>query len=221
MSEIGEVQWSADLERYFKQAGERSQCLGILHGHAEKMYGRRRTPMELGIIVTGAVTGFLSVGSAQIFQGWELTPVALGVASLFVSILNTTASYFGWAKRQEGHRIASIQYSKEYRFLQIELSLPREERMSAHDLLKKVKDDYDRLCEVSPPLPDESIAFFKANYKSDAVSRPEEANGLTEILVHAERRLSIRSPVSHSEPALVGSVVGVDIRALAPKDVVT
>jgi hypothetical protein len=176
-----EVHWSTDLERYFKQVGERSQCLGIIHSHAEKMYGGRKTGFELPIIVMGAVTGFLSVGSAQIFNGWSFTPVVLGVASLFVSVLNTTNSYFSFAKRQEGHRIASIQYAKEYRFLQIELSLPRDERMSAHDLLKKVKDDYDRLAEVSPPLPDESIRFFKSTYKDANIAKPEEANGLTAI----------------------------------------
>jgi len=181
-----EVRWSADLEAYFKQVGERSQCLGIIHSHAEKMYGGRKTGFELPIIVMGAVTGFLSVGSAQIFDGWAFTPVVLGVASLFVSVLNTTNSYFAFAKRQEGHRIASIQYAKEYRFLQIELALPREERMSAHDLLKKVKDDYDRLAEVSPPLPDESVGFFKATYKEAGVAKPEEANGLTAIHVFAE-----------------------------------
>ena len=219
MSEIGEVRWSDDLERYFKQVGERSECLGILHGHAEKMFGTRKTPMELGIIIIGATTGFLNVGSAQIFGGWAFSPVVLGVASLFVSVLNTTASYFGWAKRQEGHRIASINYAKEYRFLQIELSLPRDERMSAHDLLKKVKDDYDRLAEVSPPLPDESIAYFKATYKSDTIAKPEEANGLTEILVHKELkiRIPIESPAPTVTPAPVPTVTRRSSSVEAPK----
>jgi hypothetical protein len=141
------------------------------------------------------LTGFLSVGSAQIFQGWAYTPVVLGVSSLFVSVLNTIGTYFGLAKRQEGHRIASIQFAKSYRFLQIELALPREERMSAHDLLKKVKDDFDRLTEVSPPLPDESLAHFKATYREANISKPEEANGLTSIHVFVDKMTPISSPV--------------------------
>lgn len=178
-----DVRWSSELEDYFKKAGERSQCYGVLHGHAEKMYEKRRTCLELPIIVLSAVTGFLSVGSARIFDGWAFSPIVLGVASLVVSILNTTGSYFGFAKRQEGHRIASIHYSKEYRFLLVELSLPREERMTAHDLLKKVKDDYDRLAEVSPALPMESISFFNEKYAKYDIAKPEEANGLSEIKI--------------------------------------
>jgi hypothetical protein len=190
-----EIRWSVDLEAYFKQVGERSQCLGIIHSHAEKMFADRKTKLELPVIVLSAVTGFLSVGSAQIFQGWAYTPVVLGVSSLFVSVLNTIGTYFGWAKRQEGHRIASIQFAKAYRFLQIELSLPREERMSAHDLLKKVKDDFDRLTEVSPPLPNESIADFKAKYNDAKIAKPEEANGLTSIHVFVDKMTPISSPV--------------------------
>jgi hypothetical protein len=183
-----DVRWTSELERYFKTAGERNQCYGIMHGHAEKLYEQRKTHLELPIIVLSAVTGFLSVGSAQIFDGWAYSPIVLGVASLFVSVLNTTGSYFGFAKRQEGHRIASIHYAKAYRFLLVEMSLPREERMTAHDLLKKVKDDYDRLAEVSPPLPSESIAFFNTKYEKYSVAKPEEANGLTEIRVFEEVR---------------------------------
>jgi len=191
-----EVHWSVDLEQYFKHVGERSQCLAILHGHAERLFGDRKTKLELPVIVLSAVTGFLSVGSAQIFQGWSYTPVVLGVSSLFVSVLNTVGSYFAWSKRQEGHRIAAIQYAKSYRFLTIELSLPRDERMTAHDLLKKVKDDVDRLAEVSPPLPPESIQFFKANYREHNVARPEEANGLNEIHIFAEPQVSMAATPS-------------------------
>jgi len=180
------------LEEYFKTTGERSQCLGILHGHAEQLFGNRKTKLELPVIVLSAVTGFLSVGSVQIFQGWAYTPVVLGVSSLFVSVLNTVGSYFAWAKRQEGHRISAIQYAKCYRFLQVEMNLPRDERMSAHDLLKKVKDDVDRLAEVSPPLPAESIAFFKTTYKNSNIATPEEANGLTAIHIFVEPRPSVR-----------------------------
>jgi hypothetical protein len=66
--------------------------------------------------------------------------------------------------------------------------------MSAHDLLKKVKDDYDRLAEVSPPLPDESVAFFKATYKEQNIAKPEEANGLTEIRVFVEPSIRVQTP---------------------------
>jgi hypothetical protein len=106
------------------------------------------------------------------------------VASLFVSVLNTAGSYYGWAKRSEGHRISAIHYARLYRFISVELSLPRDERMDPANFLKYVKDQYDRLQEISPLLPPEVIADFSKKFANEKeISKPEEANGLEKITV--------------------------------------
>jgi len=108
----------------------------------------------------------------------------LGVASLFVSVLNTTGSYYGWAKRAEGHRISAIHYARLYRSVTVELSLPRDERMRPNDFLKYVRDQYDRLQEISPLLPTEVITEFQHKFANEKdISKPEEANGLEKITV--------------------------------------
>ena len=94
-------------------------------------------------------------------------------------------TYFGWAKRAEGHRISAIHYSKLYRFISVEMALPRDERMSPHDLLKYVKDQYDRLAEISPLVPTTIIHKFQRRFKKYTdISKPEEANGLEKITVY-------------------------------------
>jgi hypothetical protein len=181
------VSWSDDLELYFKQTGERANALAVIHKRGEAMYSYRRTYIDLPVIVISSLVGFLSVGSTSMFAGREMeSSVALGILSLFVSVLNTTGSYFGWAKRAEGHRISAIQYGKLFRFLSIELSLPREERMSPHDLLKLTKENYDRLQEISPLVPPELIKEFASRFKKyeDKVALPDELNGLSSIRVH-------------------------------------
>jgi hypothetical protein len=181
------VSWSDDLELYFKQTGERANALAVIHKRGEAMYSYRRTYIDLPVIVISSLVGFLSVGSTSMFAGREMeSSVALGILSLFVSVLNTTGSYFGWAKRAEGHRISAIQYGKLFRFLSIELSLPREERMSPHDLLKLTKENYDRLQEISPLVPPELIREFASRFKKyeDKVALPDELNGLSSIRVH-------------------------------------
>lgn len=201
--EFGEITWNERIEEYFASTGERANCNAWIHKRAEELYSIRRTWIDLPVIILSATTGFLSVGSASIFQGWQYSQIILGVLSLFVSVLNTTGSYFGWAKRTEGHRISSIQYAKLYRFLSIEMSLPRDQRMSPHDLLKKVRDDYDRLQEISPLVPVEVIAEFQSRFGTVPVAKPTEANGLEKIVVFEEPRdwsprqlqTSVQSPV--------------------------
>lgn len=200
MSEIGEVSWNERLEEYFCSTAEQAECLSWLHKRAEEIYSSRRTLIDLPVIVISSATGFLSVGSSTMFEGYEnLASTLLGVASLFVGVLNTAGAYFGWAKRAEGHRISSIHYAKLYRFLKIEMALPRDERMSATDLLKYTKDQYDRLQEISPMVPPQVIADFRVKFEKYAdISKPEDANGLVSVVVFQEppQSLKIRSPLS-------------------------
>jgi len=65
------------------------------------------------------------------------------------------------------------------------MSLPREERMSPHDLLKHTKDAYDRLQEISPLIPPEIVKEFKITFQKETeISKPEETNGLEKITIY-------------------------------------
>lgn len=184
-TEKKDIHWTEMLEEYFASTGEKSHCLSWCHKRAESLYANRRTWIDLPVIVISGLTGFLSAGSTTLFDDPKTSSVALGVASLFVSILNTAGSYYGWAKRSEGHRISAIHYARLYRFISVELSLPRDERMSPNDFLKYVKDQYDRLQEISPLIPPEIIREFQKKFANEKdISKPEEANGLEKITVY-------------------------------------
>jgi hypothetical protein len=179
------IHWTEMLEEYFASTGEKAHCLSWCHKKAEQLYTTRRTWIDLPVIVISGVTGFLSAGSTSMFSNPTTSSIALGVASLFVSVLNTAGSYYGWAKRAEGHRISAIHYARLYRFISVELSLPRDERMGPNDFLKYVKDQYDRLQEISPLLPTEVITEFQKKFEKETeISKPEEANGLEKITVY-------------------------------------
>ena len=180
------VSWTKKLEEHFAATGERAHCLSWGHKRAEELYSVRRTYIDLPVIVLSSVTGFCSVGQGIIFEGQDkLSSILLGVISLFVGVLNTTGSYFGWAKRTEAHRISAIHYARLYRFIKIELSLPRDERMTPQEFLKYCKDQYERLAEISPILPPVIVEDFKKKFNKyvDTVSFPEEMNGLDPIEV--------------------------------------
>ena len=201
MTEMNNVSWNESLEKYCADTGEKANCLSWVHKRAEEIFSHRRTFIDLPVIVISSLTGFLSASSPSLFQGEEkLSSILLGVASLLVSVLNTVGTYFAWAKRAEAHRLSAIQYARLYRFLAIELNLPREERMSPSDLLKYVKDSYDRLQEVSPLIPPALIAEFKSKFgKHTELAKPEELNGLDKIVIYKDSFL-IQNPLHISSP---------------------
>jgi hypothetical protein len=202
------IHWTVKLEEYFASTGEKAHCLSWVHKQSEAMYSNRRTWIDLPVIVGSGAIAFLNAGSQSMFDDARIASIALGVGSLLVGVLNTLGSYFGWAKRAEGHRISSIHYSKLYRFITVELSLPREERMNPHDFLKYVKDQYDRLQEISPMVPQSVVHDFQRKFKNETeISKPEEANGLEKITIYRradeeeQEALAMGRPLSVSTPA--------------------
>ncbi len=191
MSEdIGEVSWNPLLEKYFSDTGEKAHCLGWLHKRSEELYSRRKTFIDLPVIIGSGVIAFLNAGSSTLWSDPAVSSVALGVGSLLVGTLNTLGTYYGWAKRAEQHRISALQYARLYRFLNVEMTLPRAERMTPRELLKMTKDGIDRLAEISPLIPPNVIADFRRRFdREKEIAKPEEANGLERIVVFPESEL--------------------------------
>ena len=179
------INWNPRLELYFKEVGEKANCLSWCHKRAEELYSPKTIFIDLPCIIIGSVNGFISVGAKQIFPGDEMSSLYIGVVALFVSLLNTISSYFSWGRRAESHKMSALNYAKLYRFLSVEMSLPRQERMMATDLLKYTKSEYDRLSEISPLLPPSVVDTFKSRFnKVTDVSFPEETNGLHAVAIY-------------------------------------
>jgi len=187
MDEVEDISWNSQLERVISDEGERCLCFSWLHSNSEKKFTTLNTRISMPVIIMSTVAGSASIGSQTLFGGASYANICIGVVSLSVGVLNTIQSFFGWAKRAEAHRISAITYQKIYRFILIELALPRSERMIAGNMLKVVRDQCDRLQETSPQIPDTVINAFKAKFGETTphVKKPEITNGLDPIHVYS------------------------------------
>lgn len=187
MSEIaGDIEWTENLEGYFKSAGERCYGLAWLHKQSEARYASLRNYTDLPVIILGVLNAAASVGSGTMFDDPKWASIGVGVVALIGSIISAVSSYFKWAARAEGHRIASIQYGKLNRWISVQMRLPREERLAAIECLRYCKQEYDRLQEGSPLVPPEVVHEFQRRFGTEkyaTISKPTEANGLEAIEV--------------------------------------
>jgi hypothetical protein len=186
MEQEHSISWNSQLERILSDEGERALCFSWLHSKSEKYYSKLNTQITLPVIVLSTLAGAGSIGTQSLFNNSQAANIGIGVISLGVATLNTIAGYFAWAKRSESHRIAALTYGKVYRFILIELALPRTERISAKDMLKIVREQCDRMQETSPQIPDIIINEFKKKFADTTpdVKKPEITNGLDPIHVH-------------------------------------
>ena len=178
--------YNSHLEELIASEGEKALAFQWLHDQAEKRYTQFNTYIALPVIVLSTMSGTASIGQKELFGDTPISSVVIGLVSILVGILNTVASFFGWAKRAEGHRITSITYSKLHRYISIELSLPREQRVPAKHFLKAIREQIDRLNETSPQIPQVVITAFRTRFEPVPadISVPEICNGLHKIEVH-------------------------------------
>jgi len=181
------IEWNDAIETLIKEQGEKSLAYNWLHTRCEKKFSRSNNYIAIPCIVLSTLSGSASIASNQ-FGDSNFIALGIGALSIFVGILSTINSYFSWAKRAENHRISALNYSKLYLFISIELSLPREKRMNPRDFIKVIREQVERLGEISPPVADDIIHQFKHDFdgKYPNVSRPEVTNGLVEIKVYKQ-----------------------------------
>lgn len=195
------INWNSNLEQYFATTGEKAHCYSWLHKRAEEIYSKLTTWIDIPVIILSSINAAVSVGSQSLFGNADKSSVCVGAVALITAIMGVVNSYFSWARRAEGHRISSLNYAKLYRFLSIEMSLPRHERMNPADLLKYVRNEYDRLSEVSPLIPPKVIEMFKqrfSNEKYENIAKPEESNGLHEIVIYkseSNHKVAVATPM--------------------------
>jgi hypothetical protein len=111
-------------------------------------------------------------------------PLALGAVSVFTGILSTLLSYYKFSARAEAHRMCAQLYLKIYKKIEIELSLPIEQRLAPTQLLEEVRDKLARVGEVAPDIPEVVLTEYRKKFHDGEAKKPIIANGLDKISIY-------------------------------------
>ena len=156
-----DYEWREDQERMLKKWADKALCFKMMHERANKRYWCLNAWFNIPVIVISTITGTGNFASGSFGEGTDQTFIfALGALNIFAGILATIASYTSVAQKLEAHRFSTISWDKYARKLQIELSKSRKDRAKAKDYIKQAAEDYDRLIEMSPILPNDIIRWF-------------------------------------------------------------
>jgi hypothetical protein len=152
--------WEEEQEMILKKWADKALCFKIMHERAYKRYWCLNAWFNIPIIVISTITGTGNFASGNFLSGSEYFIFALGALNLFGGVLATIATYMGVAQKVEAHRFASISWDKFSRKIQIELAKSRKDRLKARDFIRQSTEEYDRLIEMSPMLPNDIIRWF-------------------------------------------------------------
>jgi hypothetical protein len=152
--------WKKEQENILKKWADKSLCFKMMHERAYKRFWCLNAWFNIPVIIISTITGTGNFASGSFGPNGSFIIFILGGFNLFAGILATIATYTTVAQKLESHRFSSVSWDKFGRRLQIELAKSRSDRVKAKDFIKSSAEEYDRLIEMSPILPNDIIRWF-------------------------------------------------------------
>lgn len=196
------VAWTESLELLFKKSAEHFLCLRWTHDSAQRWCATRNSWLSIPVIVLSGLAGLGSVGSEAIlpFQG---SAVLVGFISWIAGTLQTISAYYEFSRRAEAHRVAALNYEKLHRLIEFELKIDRAHRTPADQLIKQLKEEANRLNEISPQLPSHAILAFKKAFPQAEIAVPALLNGLEAVEINTTEATTPSFPLTQVQDSRV------------------
>ena len=180
--------WTPDHENILVEWADKAMCYRWLHTRANAMYSTLNAWYTVPVIIISTLTGTANFAQDRVpinYQGFFV--MFVGAFNILAGIISTIQQFLKITQLNESHRVSSIAWDKFYRNIKIELAKHPNERMHAVQMIKMSKEEYDRLMETSPNIPEEIVALFKTSFgKSenyDEIIKPE----ICDVLISTEK----------------------------------
>lgn len=166
--------WHSQQEDILKDWSEQAGCYRWMHERAYQNYNKKNMRYAIPVIIISTVTGTANFAQGSFPEGAKTwAPLLIGTLNLAAGLITTISQFLRVSELLEGHRAASIAYSKLSRNIAVELSLPADERtMSGIEYIKQCRGDIDRLIEQSPAVPPEILKAFSSSILNVSKKNP-------------------------------------------------
>jgi len=176
--------WHPRQEKLIKSWGEK--CLGyrwILHRNAQH-HSKINRNLSISNIALSTVSSLGTLLGTSM-RGGNVLIYTFGFVNLFGVAVASVHKFLRSGEQYELNIQTSKQFSRLARDISLELSLEKEDRMDAVDYCNKVREEYDKIMDRVPEIPNWIIQEYKLVMDKDdpdgLISRPDVANGKFKI----------------------------------------
>jgi hypothetical protein len=159
------VKWTPEHEKILVEWADKAMCYRWLHSKSNAMYSRLNALYTIPVIVISTLTGTANFAQTRVpdaFQNYFV--MIVGGFNILAGIITTVQQFLKITQLNESHRVSSIAWDKFYRNIKIEISKHPDERIHVEQMIKMCKEEFDRLMETSPIIPDNIIQEFKQKF---------------------------------------------------------
>ncbi|MFY7728828.1 MAG: SLATT domain-containing protein [Flavobacterium sp.] len=172
------VEWTPEHEQILIEWADKAMCYRWLHSKANILFSRLNAWYTIPVIIISTLTGTANFAQGRVPLEYQNYFVMLvGGFNLLAGIITTIQQFLKITQLNESHRVSSISWNKFYQNIKIELAKHPSERMDPKQMLKMSKEEFDRLIETSPNIPEKIIEQFKTSFDKldhfDKIIKPE------------------------------------------------
>jgi hypothetical protein len=176
--ENNNIDWTPEHEQILIEWADKAMCYRWLHSKANVMYNTLNAWYTIPVIVISTLTGTANFAQERVplkYQNFFV--MIVGGFNIMAGIITTIQQFLKITQLNESHRVSSIAWDKFYRNIKIELAKHPLERIEPKQMLKMSKEEFDRLIETSPNIPEKIVQQFKTNFfeqeSFDKIIKPE------------------------------------------------
>ena len=160
------VDWTLEHEQILVEWADKAMCYRWLHSRSNVMYNSLNAWYTIPVIVISTLTGTANFAQERVpLQYQSMFVMIVGGFNILAGIITTIQQFLKITQLNEAHRVSSIAWDKFYRNIKIELAKHPDERMNVTQMIKMCKEEFDRLMETSPNIPDKIIISFKTEFR--------------------------------------------------------
>ena len=161
-----EVEWTIEHEQILIEWADKAMCYRWLHSRSNMLYSTLNAWYTIPVIVISTLTGTANFAQERVPLAYQSYYVMIvGGFNILAGIITTIQQFLKITQLNEAHRVSSIAWDKFYRNIKIEIAKHPSERIHATQMLKLCKEEFDRLMETSPVIPEKIITLFKDSFK--------------------------------------------------------
>lgn len=178
--EVRRAYWKEEEEELLKSWADKAQCYQWLHMKSRELYQSKNARYTIPVIIISTFVGTASFAQDRFSeQNRQYLAMGIGTLSIVAGIISTVAQFLKVSELNEAHRIAALSWGKFHRTVKTEISRHPLDRKTPTIIIDHSKEEFDRLVEISPPIPSQVLEEFHCKFKSiENLVKPEVCDEL-------------------------------------------
>jgi hypothetical protein len=183
---INASSWNPHMEKLMKSWGEKSAGLRFMHGNASGYWKGFSNKLTLSsIALTTLASGASLIAASIVDEGSKNTVLySVGALGIIASTLQSIKKFYNGEEKSAEHGAMAKQFGSFYRYMTLQLTLAREDRLPSDQLAEYALKEFERMQQDALPLGGQQIALYKKTFANSDQATPDICEDSFQIKIH-------------------------------------